>query len=191
VTPPAGLPRAVAWAQARLAAIYDLDLELRAEQFLIPPERALELLPPRSPRSGVLVMEEDGGASLGLYIDAADAGDHSTIVEETSHLVCLAWHAAEGRRVSRLILELQGEIDRWVVARLEGQDAFGHFTRFAWADWMGARDRRRYEAAHHKAHRYCRTLQARYPGRPETPGLLHELRRFYRAPSEHKLRLAA
>ena len=191
MTPPAGLPRAVAWAQARLAAIYDLDLELRAEHFLIPPERARELLPARSPRSGVLVVEEDDVARLGLYIDAADARDRSTIVEETSHLVCLAWHAAEGRRVSRLILELQGEIDRWAVARLEGQDAFGHFTSFAWADWMGARERHRYECAHRKAHRYCRTLQARHPGRAETPALLDELRRFYRAPSEHKLRLAA
>jgi hypothetical protein len=188
---PAGLPGAVAWAQARLSAIYDLDLALRAEHFLIPPERARRLLPPRSPRSGVLVLEEDDGASLGLYIDAADVRDRSTIVEETSHLMCLAWHAAEGRRVSRLILELQGEIDRWAVARLEGSDAFDHFTRFTWADWMGAPERRRYEAAHRKAHRYCRALQARYPGRRQTPGLLHELRRFYRAPCEAKHRLAA
>jgi hypothetical protein len=191
VTPPAGLPRAVAWAQARLATIYDLDLEVRAEHFLIPPERARAMLPPRSPRSGVLVLEEAGGARLGLYIDAADAGDRSTIVEETSHLVCLAWHAAEGRRVSQLILEIQGEIDRWVVARLEGHEPFGHFTHFAWADWMAPPERHRYEAAHRKAHRYCRALQARYPGLAETPSLLQELRRFYRAPSEHKLRLAA
>ncbi len=186
-----GLPRAVAWAQARLSAIYHLELELRAERFLISPERARRLLPARSPRSGVLVIEERDGARLGLYIDAADARDRSTIVEETSHLLCLAWHAAEGRPVSQLILELQGEIDRWAVARLEGSDAFGHFTRFAWADWMEAGERRRYEAAHRKAHRYCRGLQARYPGRPQTPGLLRELRHFYRAPSEQKLRLAA
>jgi hypothetical protein len=188
VTP--GLGRAVAWAQARLSAIYHLDLELRAECFLVAPERARRLLGPASPRSGVVVVDQEHEAQLGLYIDPADARDRDTIVEETSHLLCLAWHAAEGRRVSRLVLELQSEIDRWAVSRLDGRDAFGHFHGFRWADWMRASDRRRYETAHHRALRYCRSLQARYPVRRDTPGLLRELRRFYRAPSEQKLRLA-
>lgn len=188
--PARGLLRTIAWAQARLSAIYRLDLELRAERFVISPERARRLLPLRSPRSGVLVVEEEEGARLGLYIDAADVRDRDTIVEETSHLLCLAWHAAQERPVSRLILELQGEIDRWAVARLDGNDAFGHFSDFTWAGWMSPVDRRRYEAAHRKALRYCRALQARYPGRPDTPALLAELRQFYRAPSGDKLRRA-
>ena len=47
-------------------------------------------------------------------------------------------YAAQGRPVSRLILELQGEIDRYVVARLTGRDPFHHLENFAWADWMCA-----------------------------------------------------
>jgi hypothetical protein len=189
--PARGLLRSIAWAQARLSAIYCLDLELRAERFVISPERARRLLPSPSPRSGVLVVEEEEGAQLGLYIDAADVRDADTIIEETSHLLCLAWHASQERPVSRLILELQGEIDRWVVARLDGRDAFGHFSDFSWDGWMRPADRSRYEAAHERALRYCRGLQERYPERPDIPGLLAELREFYRAPSEQKLRAAA
>lgn len=191
MTPPAAsLLRGVARVQARLAAIYRLDLDVRAEHFVISPERARRLLPPRSPRSGVLVVEAGGDPQLGLYIDPRDQADPGTIIEETSHLVCLAWHAAQDRPVSRLILELQGEIDRWALARLEGADGFGHFRGFRWASWMEASDRRRYETAHRRALRYCRAMQRRHPGRPDAPGLLAELRRFYRAPSEEKLRQA-
>lgn len=189
-SPRPGLLRGIAWAQARLSTLYRLDLELRAERFVISPERALDLLASPGPRSGLLVLEEEQGAQLGLYIDAADACDPDTIVEETSHLLCLAWHAAQGRPVSRLILELQGEIDRWAVARLDGRDAFGHFSDFRWDGWMAPADRRRYQTAHRRALRYCRALHARYPGRRAAPGLLAELRAFYRAPSEQKLRTA-
>ncbi len=53
---------------------------------------------------------------------------------------------------------------------------------------MDAADRERYEAAHRAAHLYCRSLSRRYPRRSDTPALLHELRAFYRAPAEEKLR---
>jgi hypothetical protein len=187
---PPSLLAAVASAQRRLAEIYRLELDLRAERFVVSPERARRLLPPSSPRSGVVVVQEPTGAQLGLYVDPADHLDPDTIVEETSHLVCLAWHAAQGRPVSRLILELQGEIDRYAVARLDGRDGLGHFRNFRWDGWMGETDRRRYEAAHRRGLHYCRSLQTRYPDRSDTPALLAELRRFYRAPSEEKLRLA-
>ena len=100
------LRRQIAAVERWLTAIYRLDLDLRAERFVIGAERARALLPAASPRTGVLVVEGDGEAWLGLYIDPRDAGDAGTIVEETSHLVCLAWHAAQGRRVSQLLLEV-------------------------------------------------------------------------------------
>ncbi len=185
-----GLTRAIRLAQRWLTAIYRLDLEIEAERFLLSPAHARRLLPPRSPRSGVLVLEEQSELWLGLYVDPEDRLDAGTIVEETSHLLCLAWHAVEGRRVTRLLLELQGEIDRYAVARLGGGDRFGHFHGFRWADWMDARTRHRYEVAHRLAHDYCRSLDRRYPDRSAVPALLDELRLFYRAPGEHKLHRA-
>lgn len=182
--------RAVGAAQRRLAAIYRLDLDFRAEEFVIPAHRARRLLPPASPRTGVLVRWSGSELELALYVDPRDRHDVASIVEETSNLVCLAWHAAQERPVSRLVLELQSEVDRWAVARLAGRDAYAHFEGFVWDDWMGPRDRQRYRLAHRTAHRYCRALDRRYPRRADTPHLLRELRRFYRRTPEEKLRAA-
>ena len=186
--PAPGLARRVALVQRWLTSIYRLDLPHQAHEFVIPAEQARALLPQRSPRSGVLALEEGDTLWLGVYLDPRDRRDRRALVEETSHWVCLAWHAAHGRRVSLLLLELQGEVDQYAVSRLRGRDGLRHFRDFRWDDWMDAAERERYEAAHRAAHRYCRSLSRRYPRRSDTPALLHELRAFYRAPAEAKLR---
>ncbi len=186
-----GLSRQVGRVGRWLEEIYGLEIDLRAEDYLVDPTQARDLLPAPSPSSGVVIVEEDGAVWVGLYVDPRDLSDPGTVVEETSHLVCIAWHAAQERPVSRLILELQGEIDRYVVARLTGRDPFHHLEHFSWADWMGNASRVRYELAHRTARRYCRALSRRFPRRADTPALLSELRRFYRAPAEAKLRGAA
>ncbi len=183
-----GVAEAVAAAQRHLDGIYRLDLALRAEAFVMEAEAARELLTAPAPRSGVVVVEEEGELQLGLYVDPRDAADPGTILEETSHLLCLAWHATQGRPVSQLVLELQGEVDRFAVARLAGRDGFDHFHGFRWDDWVGEGHRERYETAHRVALRYCRELDRRYPRRSDTPALLAELRRFYRAAPQAKLR---
>ena len=181
---------AVAAAGRWLTGIYRLDLGLRAEHFVVSPEDARRLLPVGAPRTGVVVLDDGPELRLGLYVDPCDQDDPDTVVEETSHLLCLAWHAAHDWRVSRLILELQGEVDRYVVARLQGRDGFRHFERFSWAAGMDAATRGLYETAHCAALRYCRLLDRRFPGRSETPALLSELRSFYRASADQKLRAA-
>jgi hypothetical protein len=185
VTP---LLHAVAAAERWLTRIYRLDLGLRAAHFVVSPERARSLLADDAPRSGVVVVDEGAELQLGLYVDPRDQGDPDTVVEETSHLLCLAWHAAQDRPVSRLTLELQGEVDRYAVARLQGRDGFRHFERFSWAVGMDLATRRLYERAHRGALQYCCGLARRFPRRADTPELLSELRRFYRAPAESKLR---
>ena len=182
------LHEAVADAERWLSGIYHLELGLRAEQYVMTPEAARSLLPGAAPRSGVLVRDDGDELRLGLYVDPRDGADPDTIIEETSHLLCLAWHAVHDRRVSRLTLELQGEVDRWVVARLQGRDPFRHFERFEWAAGMSSATRQLYAAAHRAGLRYCRSLGRRFPRRADTPALLAELRRFYRASPEAKLR---
>ena len=184
------LLRAVADAQLWISSIYRLDLDLRAEQFVVDPATALSLLPPDSPRSGLVVVEEPAEISVGIYIDAADVDDPWTVIEETSHLLYLAWLADHDWSVSRLVLEFQSEVDRYAVARLKGRDGLASFEAFSWCDGMDAPTRERYAAAHRRAHRYCRSLERRYPGRPDTPALLSELRHFYRAAPDQKLNAA-
>ena len=182
--------RSVLATQRRLDGLYRLDVSVKAWRFLLSAEAARGLLPAGGPRSGLLALEEDGELFLGIYLDPIDLEDPDTVVEETSHFVCLAWHAEQGRPVSPLTLELQSEIDRYLLARLEGRDPLAHFRGFRFGRWMDAETRERYERAHVAGHRYCRALGERFPRSSDLPGLLDELRGFYRAPAESKLRRA-
>jgi hypothetical protein len=184
------LLQAVMQAQRWIMSIYRLDLDLRAEQFVVDPGTALSLLPPDSPRSGLVVVEEPAEISIGIYIDAADVDDPWTVIEETSHLLYLAWLADRDWSVSRLVLEFQSEVDRYAVARLSGRDGLGCFEGFRWCDWMDAPTRERYATAHQRARAYCRSLERRHPARSDTPALLSELRHFYRAAPDQKLNAA-
>ena len=185
------LAERVAAVQRRLTAIYRLDLDLDAAQFVVDPERAKAWLPPGSPRTGLVVVEEAGTTHVGLYVDPADVDDPGAVLEETSHLVYLAWQCAQGRGVSLLELEIQAEVDRYAVARVTGADALAHFSGFRFAEGLGPRERQRYHTAHVTALRTCRDLDRRFPQRADTPGLLIALRRYYRAAPEVKLRPAA
>ena len=105
-----------------------------------------------------------------------------------------ARHAARDLPISRLLLELQADVDRFVFSRLNAlrshREALTHFERFRWADGLDEAVRDRYELAHDRAHHYCRRLNDRFPRRADLPGLVSELRRFYRASPESKLRAA-
>ncbi len=95
------LIRAITRAERALREIYRLDLELEAAQCLVDPRLARQLLHDGAPRTGLLVVEEDDEALLGLYFDDRDCDRSDTVVEETSHLLCVAWHATQQRRVSK------------------------------------------------------------------------------------------
>jgi hypothetical protein len=93
---------------------------------------------PRAPEE-LLVLEEEDGVSLGLYLDeevvaaAARADPHdrrprltaraalaevACAAEGVSHFVYLATRAAEGRPVSLLELEVQAEVDKFALLLL-------------------------------------------------------------------------
>jgi hypothetical protein len=178
-----------------LVELYALDLGIRAEDHVlsISHEDAQRVLPAGC-RSGVVVLEEAGELQLGLHLAPEDRSDEGTLVEETSHLVCLAWHGGRDLPVSQLILELQADVDRFVFARLAAlrsdRDALVHFERFHFAAGLSRDVRARYSLANARAHAYCRGLCERFPHSRDTPALVAELRRFYRASPETKLRAA-
>jgi hypothetical protein len=176
----------VVGAQRWLTVIYRLDLDLDAARCVVDPACAREWLPPGSPRTGVVIVDEGDQAFAGIYFDPADADDEDAVLEETSHLLCLAWHAAQDRPVSRLQLELQSEVDRYAVTRLRGGDRFAHFRGFRWAEGLGPRALERYVNAHRTGQRTCQAFERRHPLRADTPGLLSDLRRYYRAPAAAK-----
>lgn len=190
---PESVVRAVRHTAERLCGLYALDLELARDPtpYVVPTEVVRDWLPEDAPRTGVAVLEEGDAIWLALYLDSGDRRDPAAIFEETSHLVCLSWHARQERPISGLALELQAEVDRYALARLAGDDAFAHFGAFRWAEPLRAPLQERYESAHRSAYRYCRRLHARFPRVSDLPAWCGELRRFYRAAPQAKLRAGA
>lgn len=176
-----------------LCALYALDLEIDAKRFLLSPEAAREMLGDRSPRSGVVAREEEDELQLGIYLDPEDRHDAWTLLEETSHLVCLAFHGTQDLPVSGLILELQADIDCFLYRCHEagrlGSEGFACFEGRTWAAWADVPSRVRYVAARERARRYCRGLVERFSRPADLPRLSSELRRFYRASPDAKLRV--
>jgi hypothetical protein len=187
----ASLEHRIHAAQQRLCAIYRLELPLRAGDFLLSQEAAGAWRPGRSPRTGLLAIEDAGTLWLGLYFDPRDAEDPAAILEETSHWIAVVWHAAQERPVSALLLELQADVDRYAIARLaRARDPLRHFARLRLRAGLTRAERGRYRAAHVAAFRYCRNLERRFPRATDLPGLLRELRSFYRRAPGQKLTAA-
>ena len=185
------LSRAVSRIAGWLSGVYALDLEMDLARCVIDDGRAEQLLPEGGPRTGVVVLEEDDEVWLGLYVDPRDRRNVGMLVEETSHLLCVAQHARWNRPVSLLALELQAEIDRFLFRRLRGGEALAHFRHFEWRDGLDSPESERYQTAHECGELYCRRLLRNFPDRRHVPAMLREVREFYRQSPQAKLRIAA
>ena len=130
--------RTLAFLQAELETIYAVEAPA-VDGFLVGRETARAAgRVPQAPEE-LLVLEEDDGVSLGLYLDdavmetAAAADPHhprprlvarvalarvACAAEGVSHFVYLATRAAAGRPVSLLELEVQAEVDKFALLLL-------------------------------------------------------------------------
>ncbi len=153
----------------------------------------------RGAREALLVRENSDALELRLQLppwDAtrpADAG--AQVVEGVSHFVYVAERARTGLPTTQLELELQAEVDKFVVYGLEGLMLRRHELRhvhrrlFEGARFLHAPNTTeggRYRLAHRLAARYLsRVLNARARSRVRA-----ELKRFYRCGQAEKISLA-
>jgi hypothetical protein len=146
-------------------------------------------LPRLAPRSPDLEPDE-GDASLDALCQ---------IIEGVSHFVYVMERARVRRKTTQLELEVQAEVDKWVVlaasirgfnaqrsaelrARLYENVFFEHDIESELGE--------RYRVANDTAHGFIRKLEGHYL-RPARYGEMHaELRRFFRFGQEEKLRVA-
>jgi hypothetical protein len=124
--------------------------------------------------------------------------DFCKVLEGVSHFVYLVWNAMNNRRITRLELEMQAEVDKYVGARLlmESQPDKGingaSLVEFLFADVcyrqnLQAGERERYMHANETVGRYCYNLANRFPAERVTAPMRRELRAFYRMPQPEKL----
>lgn len=207
--------------QRFIEQVYGLYLEHSVEDFLVTdPEVARELdssANPREIKEKLLVDQSGDEVALALYLDPSVVASMATgilegkleedtlpdfllALEGVSHFVCLAWNAARERGVSLLELEMQAEIDKFVVVSLLFQQPGDALHLRDLRQWLfeepqyhhalDADERHRYAQANHFAGKYCLQLEQRHwrrSGRPLGHGLFGELRRFYRLSQSDKI----
>jgi len=115
------------------------------------------------------------------------------LVEGVSHFVYLLWRVGREEPVTQLELELQAEIDKFVLFSRE-MNFSSHekifeqlFSENHWIDRLSLEQTERYQTANRLASQYCVYLSRYYPQRIEGE-LLEELRGFYRMRQADKIR---
>lgn len=203
--------------QGLLHATYALDGEHRVTDFLTTsPElaRSLGLAASQSAHEErVLVRQEEDTVDLAVYLapallerlHAADPlerlhdgnlADFWTALEGVSHFVYLAWNAGRDRPVTLLELELQAEVDKFVLTalvaahqtgRVPGGLHHGLFSLCRLDPGLDEPARARYEAASRYAGAYCESLARRFLRERPAAAMVRELRGFYRLTQRGKL----
>jgi hypothetical protein len=144
----------------------------------------------------------DGALEMSLRLPLLEASAEldtlCQIIEGVSHFVYVVERAQRGREATQLELELQAEVDKWVVlaASLRTLDAVASaelrarlYERVAFTEDEDTESGARYRIANLAANRFVRRLELDYV-RPARFGELHgELRRFFHVGQEDKLRL--
>lgn len=217
------MPRVLRALQGGIEAMYRVETALDVRDFLVGADRG-GWETERSPSEQLLIRIGQDEVELGLFVDERtlenlerrDPGrrldddnleDFLLAVEGVSHFVYVAHRARHERPVSAAELELQAEVDKFLVALLVSWNQAGAppdiealrerlFARVSFAGDLSAEERERYELANRAARRYAAALEARYlRGRAAIADLLAEARRFYRRGLAEKLedvhRLAA
>jgi hypothetical protein len=212
-----GTPVLLRSLQNLLAQIYGIDIHANVTDYLVTDKNFLVAMSDSlasSTDEALFLLEEDGTLDISLYLNDlllqrlvasnpyADLGrnnldDFCKVLEGVSHFVYIAWNALNDKCVTRLELELQAEIDKYVSSRLliESQsepgiasdNLVGHlFAEVQFHEDLAADELERYKQANNMGGRYCHSLERRFPAEHLTGEMMQELRAFYRMPQPEK-----
>ena len=204
--------------QGALTEIYDLPVTPDVRDYLVTDRAGLGAVhDARTSDEQLIVVEEGDTLSMALHIDAAvferlgsrdpftgltqdNLADYLTVAEGVSHFVYVAWNTGFDKPVTLLELELQAEVDKYVLcAWLLREQGAGRFPRElhrvlferAHVDPVAAAGRvGLYHTASNYAARFCQRVAALLEGRRNgvARDLMAELRRFYRWGNVRKMR---
>lgn len=204
--------------QSHLESLYDVAAGHAVDNFLIHDQAVVHRLEDnpaaRDIPEKLLVCQHGQDLDVALYLEASvlerlaqddpltrlhggNLEDFLTALEGVSHFLYLVWNARYARPVSLLELELQAEVDKFVMTGALFVEQLGcipanlHRLLFDEAVFDEALDdvtRTRYRRANEAARRYCAWLRRRFPESVAPHALLSELRRFYRLTHHDKLR---
>lgn len=204
--------------QQMLEGLYNISVDYAVEDFVITdPELARRLdasANARENREKLLVAQQGDEVHLSLYLDAAvldrlaedspfdalhgdNLEDFLLALEGVSHFLYVSWNAGFDRGVTLLELEMQAEVDKYVLANsLFAQQRRDVHPAQVWRclfdspsfdDALQQQERSRYQDASHYAGRFCSRLENRYLKRNRNSEMMTELRKFYRMTQTGKI----
>jgi hypothetical protein len=197
--------------QLRLQTIYEIDTDYDVEEFVISDVMlAQQLENPRSSRQipeKLLVHQHDEGLDISLFLDRdilknlrqdnptqalhrGNLADFCTVTEGISHFVYLIWNDHHERSITLFELELQAEVDKYVMAAAllaEQQDGtlphnLPHilFDNPSFDSQLNRREQQRYRLANAYARQYCHSLHRSLLELGDSVLITREIRQFYR-----------
>ena len=207
------MPAVLRALQGGLESMYRVETELDVCDFLVGGDERDALQPERTPREQLLIRRDEEGLQLGLFVDertlenlamrdprrrldAQNLQDFLLAVEGVSHFVYLVHRARQDRPVSAVELELQAEVDKYLVSLLVSWNQNGEppadlrerlFANIRFAGDLSREERERYELANSAADEYASSLEQRFVRTRAVDDMLGEVRRFYRKGLAEKL----
>jgi hypothetical protein len=207
------MPAVLRALQGGLESMYRIETDLDVCDFLVDGESRDALRVERAPREQLLIKPDPDGLRLGLFadertlenltvrdprrrLDDQNLQDFLLAVEGVSHFVYLVHRARQERPVSAVELELQAEVDKYLVSLLVSWNQSGEppadlrqrlFAHISFAGDLSREERERYELANSAADEYAASLEARFVRPRAVDDMLGEVRRFYRKGLAEKL----
>ena len=163
----------------------------------------------------LLISEYEDGMDLSLYIseeiyqyldnshpiNLIEQGKHSEfclLLEGVSHFLYVVWNANHHKQVTLLEMELQAEIDKFIMLQSfidhgKDSDSINNlrnwlFENHSYDSELSPNEIERYEQANYYAAKYCMALQQNYKLSRLNQDLLNDLRRLYRMSQQEKMR---
>lgn len=198
--------------------IYELNIDHKIENFVLTNKAfANHFCKSNSnlnTREKLLVHQDEDGLNLSLYLEKelldhylesdplTNLGTHNIqdfclVLEGISHFLYLVWNATYDRSVTLLEMELQAEVDKFImliecldrqsIPSTSGQITRLLFEKNRYHTDLSGEELQRYMHASRYAGQYCRQLESQFLEQGNKKGLLSELRKFYRLTKPGKL----
>ena len=199
--------------QQQLQDIYEVDIQHRVSDYLITcPALARDISGDSvsGQKERLLLNQDNNELSLSLFLDDEvvrsvqekdplhDMQHFCLALEGVSHFLYLIWNASFDRQITLLELELQAEIDKFVMMVFSSQEqsqpiepSFFRkllFENVRLHEELDSTQKERYIEASRLAEKYCWKLESDYLARRSRQEVLAELRQFYRLGQGEKLR---
>ena len=207
--------------QQQFQNIYQLPQDLSIEDFLINQE-AFDTIKEKQcvfpsiehPKGYMLLFTEDDELHVGIYLHnhvidnlqrynpllglhEKNIYDFCIMTEEVSHFLYTTWKARHDIQMTKLEIELQAEVDKFILCTLYSAQQQGKtdslsliellFESYHFERNLSEESQKRYQTASRLARHYCHFLDRHYINDNHIPQLIEEIRQFYRFSQTDKI----